>query len=178
MAFSHCPKHKIQARFWWGWEEMGKYGDGKRTKFSHAKHQNPFLTFFFNWNSKFLWRICHETIAVFWWWHLCHAQSSQSQLRHLQPQTPNLPAHTAPEIALGGLRNPTGFQPISSCLGSVINCNCLFDFISIFSGSGQFGKALCVPTGENAHQSMHLLVCSSQLPSGSAFLRASLENET
>lgn len=123
-----------------------------------------FFFFIFNWNSKFLWRICHETILVFWWWHPCRAQPNsqrwQSQLRHLQPQTPNPPAHTAPEIALGGLRNPTRFQPISSCLESVINCNCLFDFISIFSGSGQFGKALCVPTGENAHQCMHLLVWS------------------
>lgn len=119
---------------------------------------------------------------MFWWWHLCHAQPNsqrwQSQLRHPQPQQPNLPAHTPPEIALGGLRNPTGFQPISSCLESVINCNCLSDFISIFSGSGQFGKALWVPTGENAPQCMHLLVWSYQLPSGSAFLRASLENET
>lgn len=140
------------------------------------------LVFFSNRHSKLLWRICRETITVFRWWHLCCAQPNsqrwQSQPRHLQPWQPNLPAHTPPEIALGGLRNPTGFQPISSCLESVINCNCLFDFISIFSGSGQFGKALRVPTGENAHQCMHLLVWSYQLPSGSAFLRASLENET
>lgn len=56
----------------------------------------------------------------------------QSQLSHQWPQQPNLPPHAQPQIAAGGLRNPTRFQPISNCLGSTINFNCLL-ILSLFS---------------------------------------------
>lgn len=89
-GFFPSPKTQYSGQVLVRMERKGKACRWKKTtKSSHA--QNAFY-FFLNWNSKFQWRIWHETVPVFWWWHLCHAhpksQRWQSQLRHLQPQTP------------------------------------------------------------------------------------------
>lgn len=75
--------------------------------------------FFLNWNSKFQWRICHEKMAN-WWWRLCHAQPKsqrwQSQLRHLQPQTPKtfLPTlHLKFHLEASGIPQDSNQSPVA-----------------------------------------------------------------